>query len=364
MGRSPPPETHLPAPRARPLWPQRRRGWLRSLRLRALLVTVAVALWPLAVWQELGWRAWLAQVLPVALGLGWWLGWRMVRPIELLNDQAQRRSGPAADDFDLDPHRSDEFGELAASLNGLLHRLDQRSQANARFTADVAHELKNQLAAVRGVAERLRDGPPSAERAARLAEILLGSSRRLNELVSDLLELTRAEAGMPGETRQRVDLASLCTALVAQLAADPRWSERLTLTASAPQSLYADGVAVRLEAAIRNLIENACHFAVRHVAVHVESSGDRVRITVADDGPGVPPEQANQVFERFYTTRPGQGTGLGLPLVRAIAEGHGGVAMLLPVREGATFALELPLATELETGAPAAPARMSDTNLV
>ncbi|MBK7973881.1 MAG: HAMP domain-containing histidine kinase [Deltaproteobacteria bacterium] len=284
-------------------------------------------------------------VLPVALVLAWWLGWRMVRPIEELREQVLEKAALAAPGADLHLARRDEFGDLAAAFNSLLASLESRARANEAFVADLAHETKNPVAAIRTAAESLAAGAVDAERAQRLSKVLGDSSARLDRVVTQFLELARAEAGMRDEPREDVDLAALARALVERARADERHAG-VTVTCEADTAAPVNGVAERLEAALRNLLDNALDFAGAggEVRVAVEARADAVAVTVADTGPGIDAEALPRVFERFFTTRRSRrGTGLGLALVRAIAEAHGGsVRVASPPGSGAVFVLEIP----------------------
>ncbi len=250
-----------------------------------------------------------------AVLLGLWLGFDLVRPIRSLRRQVQSRTAGASEPISLP--RRDELGELAEAFNRLLAALDERSQANEAFTADLVHELKNPVAAVRTCAESLSKGKPlTGERAARLARILGDSAARMEQIVGGVLELAHAEAGL-SEARSQVDLRALVEGIAARLGV-----ERFTLEGSAT----VVGAPGALETAALNLMLNASQ-AGDHVEVHLRRSKGFVELEVADDGPPVPPEVAAHIFERFYTTREG-GTGLGLPLCRAIAEAHGGALTL------------------------------------
>ena len=288
-------------------------------------------------------------VLPVALLLAWWLSWGMVRPIELLREQVLAKAAGAATTADLDLPWRDEVADLAGAFNSLLSSLDERSRANEAFVADLAHELKNPVAAIRASSEALEDGTPvTEERARRLAAILGDSSRRLDRLVTQFLELARAEAGMPDEERSTVDLAELARGIGRELGRDERWSG-IRFVVDAPEAAPITGVPTRLESAIRNLAVNAASFAREEVGIHLEPLGTRgpgggIRIRVTDDGPGIDPADLPRVFDRFFTTRGGaRGTGLGLALVRAIVDAHGGrVRAESPPGAGASFEIELP----------------------
>ncbi|MFN7952371.1 MAG: HAMP domain-containing sensor histidine kinase [bacterium] len=284
-------------------------------------------------------------VLPVALALAWWLGRRMVRPIEELREQVLAQASAASPRAELHVARRDELQDLAAAFNALLATLESRNRANEAFSADLVHELKNPVAAIRTAAESLAAGPVDAERAGRLARVLSDSSARLDRVVTQFLELARAEGGMRDEPREPIDLAALVGALVERARGDERYADR-RLTCSAPDPARVMGVAERLETALRNLLDNALDFAGPggEVDVTIEMDASAVRVRVSDDGPGIPAEALPRVFERFFTTRGAKrGTGLGLAMVRAIAEAHGGgVRVDSSPERGTTFELTVP----------------------
>lgn len=290
-----------------------------------------------------------------ALLLGWWLGWRMVRPLHRLRNQALDRAlARTLDEVEaaspgLDLAREDEIGDMATAFNRLLEALHERARHNEAFVADLAHEFKNPVAAVRACAESLAshgDAPLDPARTERLARVLRDSSRRLDALVTQFLELARAEAGMVGEDRGAVELGALVRGVVETLAAQEEHAG-VELTHEL-QEVTVPGVSGRIETAVRNLVENAASFAGQggHVKVTLRRQGAHALLEVADDGPGIAPEDLPRVFERFFTRRQGRkGTGLGLALVKAIAHAHGGQARVRStVGEGSTFVLRLPLA--------------------
>jgi len=322
--------------------------WWRSLRVRAFFVTFAVAILALTLYNR---RYDLTQlaliVLPCAGLLGWWLGWRMVRPLERLRSQALAQLQAVAPGEDLELAREDEFGDLAAAFNRLLSELRTRAQDKEAFVADLAHEFKNPVAAIRAAAEAMEDGPSDAARLARLSRIVDQSSRRLDRLVSQFLELARAEAGLRAQEREVIDVGALGRGLLARMEADERFaSVTWSCTVDDPSPTLV-GVLAGLETMLANLLENAGSFAGSpgQVALDVRTSDDAVVIVVRDDGPGIPPADLPQVFDRFFTKRAsGKGTGLGLAMVRAIAEAHGGQASVaLPEGGGTEFTARLPM---------------------
>lgn len=302
--------------------------WWRSLRVRSFAVTFVVAGLALALYSR-EYALWqlAAIVLPCAALVGWWLGWRLVRPIERLRTQALEQVEALSPGTDLDLVRADEFGELAGAFNRLLGELRGRARDKEAFVADLAHEFKNPVAAIRAAAEALDSGPADAQRLERLAGILGDSSRRLDTLVTQFLELARAEAGLHAEPRTQLDLGALARARLEHFTHDARFGH-LTFALDAPaQGPQMAGVESGLHTVIDNLLENAASFASSRVELRVQQSGALV-LSVHDDGPGIAPEDRERVFDRYFTRRSsGRGTGLGLAMVRAVVQAHGGTVV-------------------------------------
>ena len=293
-------------------------------------------------------------MLPLALAFSWWMGRRMVRPIEWLRERVLEKARSANPRADLDPRPGDEVAELADAFNGLLGRLDDRRRENEAFVADLVHEFKNPVAAIRTCAETLESGAVDEKRAARLARILADSSSRLDALVSQFLELARAEAGMPNEVRGPVDLAALARGVTTAI---EEGHPEVRFTVDADDAASINGVEPRLDSLVRNLVDNAASFAGKdgEVRVSVHRREGEVVLEVSDTGPGISDKDLPRMFERFFTTRAiggtseptarkQKGTGLGLALVKAVAEAHGGnVVALSSPGAGATFRVALPV---------------------
>jgi signal transduction histidine kinase len=255
-------------------------------------------------------------------GLGLWLGWRLVRPIETLRDAVLDRVERRVAD-PLPVGRDDEIGDLARAYNTLLTTLEDRRRANESFAADLVHELKNPIAAIR-TATDLLPGASEAERRARIEAILGDATGRMEILVRQFLELARAEAGLPHDAREPVDLRALVDGIVSML-------EGVHVEVGGAGRVHA--APERVEAAIRNIITNATGFAnAAAPRVHVQIDGGRIVVT--DNGPGFAPEDLPRVFDRYFSRRGVGGTGLGLPLARAIVEAHGGTILAENLPDG------------------------------
>ncbi len=203
-----------------------------------------------------------------------------------------------------DPHRQDEVGRLATTLNAMLEGLERARDAERRFLADASHELRTPLTALRGnVAHLARHGATPA-----LVADLEADAERLAQLADDLLALSREEAAPPpAEDLSLDDLARRVA------------TEGVTVHA---EPVLVRGDRAALERALANLIENAHRHGRGAVTVTVAGHDGLARLSVEDEGPGIPTADRERAFERFY----GRGSGLGLAIVRATAERHGGRA--------------------------------------
>lgn len=279
-------------------------------------------------------------VLPFALILALWVGSRLVGPLEALRDQVLAKVREPRPIADLRAPANDETAQLAVAFNTLLERLDERRLANEAFVADLVHEFKNPVATIRACGESLASSDVTPERAQRLARLVHDSTARLDALVTQFLELARAEAGMLQEPREELDLAALARARIEHARADERWT-KVRFESAASEPVRVRGVAERLETVVDNLLANAASFAQPEGVVRlvVAREGARAQLAVSDDGPGIAEDDLPHVFERFFTTRRhDKGSGLGLALVRAVVEAHGGaVSATSRPGLGATF---------------------------
>ena len=220
--------------------------------------------------------------------------------------------------------------------------LEQRASYIRSFAAHVSHEFKTPLAGAKGALELLEDHGATMEPAERAHFIqLVGASLdRLDLLVRRLVDLARADMMRPG----RVALRPIAPTLAALA---ERYAERglaVRIEAGAEQAaLPEDALEIMLGSLLDNVLQHAGPGAT--VTIRVLQEADRLVLTLADDGPGVPPGDAARIFEPFFTTaRARGGTGLGLPITRAIAASAGGTVELVPVVLGATFRIVLPKA--------------------
>lgn len=287
----------------------------------------------------------LSAVLAALVGAS--LARHLARPLKQL-ERESRRYAQGATDLTLPVQGNDEVAHLAQTFAEVTQQLDQRRDRERQLLADIAHELRAPLTVLQSSLEALEDGmyQGTPERYRQLGQEVKG----LTVLVADLRLLSLADAGTLPLARSEHDLGDLAASLVTgmQVLADARKVQLIARTA--PALVEVD--APRMQQVIRNLLDNA----LRHtpsggeVEVEVVRSGDRQTLTVTDTGPGLPPGEEDQVFERFYRTDAGRsredgGTGLGLAIVRSIVALHGGtVKAENSAAGGARFRVELPAA--------------------
>ncbi len=260
-----------------------------------------------------------------------------LRPLVRLDRAAAEigRSGDARRRLP-DPHRHDEVGRLATTLNSMLDGLERARDAERRFLADASHELRTPLTALRGnVAHLARHGANPA-----LVADLEADAERLAQLADDLLALSREEAAPP--PNEDVALEELADAAAAEG----------VIVQAAPVTVRGDRAA--LARALDNLVENARRHGSGAVTITVAAHDGVARLSVEDEGAGIPEADRERVFERFY----GRGSGLGLAIVRATAERHGGRAyaegprVTIELVRKASESLGNPSPEELEKGMP------------
>ncbi|MDB5444915.1 MAG: sensor histidine kinase [Phenylobacterium sp.] len=252
--------------------------------------------------------------------------------------------------------RDDELGDLTRSLEAMTQSLSERMDAIESFAADVAHEIRNPLTSLRSAVETLDlvSDPAARER---LLGILKNDVQRLDRLVTDISNASRLDAELSRDQPKIVDLDRLIGDIVGTYQARTRLGEPSVRfqRPSAPGRLVVRGREGPLGQIFRNLIDNARSFSPpgEEVLVALAHVRERAVVTVSDSGPGIPPENLETIFERFYTSRPkgqafGGNSGLGLSIARQIAEAHGGALVAKNrVTEdgrvvGAMFLLTLP----------------------
>lgn len=227
---------------------------------------------------------------------------------------------------------------------------ERRVEAVRRdFVANVSHELKTPVGAIRLLAEAVTDASDDPEAVQRFANRMLTESDRLSRLVQQIIELSRLQGHDPLETPVMVDIdAAVATAV--DTSATEAEAKRIRVEARGEPGLEVFGSQEQIGAAISNLVANAVAYSNdgSRVVVTTRSEGDQVQVSVVDQGIGIPAGDIDRIFERFYRVDPARhrstgGTGLGLSIVKHVAATHGGDISVWSVQgQGSTFTLTLP----------------------
>lgn len=256
--------------------------------------------------------------------------------------------------------RNDEIGDLSLALSEMTEALYRQIDAIESFAADVAHELKNPLSSLRSAVESLgRTGKPEVRD--RLLAIIQEDVLRLDRLISDISDASRLDAELTRGRMEPVDLGILTATLVgAWRAREDEGLPDIRFNEPEPGRFLVHGLESRLGQVIVNLIDNAVSFSppggVVQIGLALVERGTQVELSVEDEGPGLPPEAASKIFQRFYSERPdreafGIHSGLGLSISRQILEAHKGEIVAMNRRDagdaslpGARFVVRLPRA--------------------
>jgi two-component system sensor histidine kinase ChvG len=252
------------------------------------------------------------------------------------------------------PSRTDEIGLLARAVSDMSQSLRQRIDNIEAFAADVTHELKNPLASLRSAMDGL-DTVDDPELRRRLIAVARDDVVRLDRLINDISEAARTDAELARARFERVDLGPLIEQLVGSWETRrEKGDARIAFARPRKASAVVMGKPDRLARAMNNILDNAVSFSPPGGLVEIAASrvGDEVRIRIDDEGPGVPTEAREAIFNRFHSVRPegegfGRHSGLGLAIARAIVEGHDGeidVHDRDDAPSGARFTIRLPAA--------------------
>ncbi len=291
----------------------------------------------------------LTLLLIVLLGLagGAWLAWRFWSQIEAFNQMAMKivNSGNLASRITVTGN--DEFSALAMNMNAVLDKVEKLVQGIRQVSDNIAHDLRTPLTRLRADVEvALQQGDPGKYR--ETLERALVELQRMQEIFQSLLSLGQAEAGTLKIRKKPLDLTQLLED-IAELYAPLAEEKGQTFIATVPSGLEMSGDKQLLAQALSNLVDNAVKYvpAGGRIELVAARQDGRLEIRLDDDGPGIPPEMRQKVFDRFVRVDPSRtlpGTGLGLSLVKAFIEMHQGSITLTQSRlGGAGFVILLPV---------------------
>lgn len=294
-------------------------------------------------------------------------------PMRRLSEAAEQASHNIAARTQLPEYanRSDEVGQMAAAFRSMTKALYRRIEASEKFAADVAHELKNPLTAARSIAESLSLAKNEEERR-HLVEQIQNELNRLNRLITDVSNASRLDAELARQEMRPVDITTVLRGVVTifrDILGDDQRQIRLVIEDAPLEGAYiVSGDEGRIGQVLTNLVDNAISFSPKTgtITVRARSTPPHMEIYVEDEGPGIPEDRLEVIFDRFYTDRPdteateGKNSGLGLSISREIIRAHGGQISAESRFEdgsgpddaplGARFVVKLPLASQTQRG--------------
>jgi heavy metal sensor kinase len=333
---------------------------LHILQGKPLIIRLAYSTQPLTerLFQFIGL---LLLAMPAALIVAGFAGYRVagkaLNPLEEMARRTEQITAQRLNERIPVDNPDDEFGHMSRVLNGLLARLGDSFEKLQHFTSDVSHELRTPLAAIRSVGEVALQDEHSPEKYRDIIGSMLEEVARLTAMIDTLLTIAHADSGavaLHRTTFKLNDLVQESVAVVGVLAEDKK--QTILVAGNSQLNVSADRSFLRM--AVINLLDNAVKYSPAGCTIGVsvrdtERAPDRatlVGVVIEDEGPGIPEDKAERVFDRFYRvdegrTRDAGGAGLGLAIAKWAVEAHGGAISLTPrLPHGSIFAIWLPAA--------------------
>ena len=237
--------------------------------------------------------------------------------------------------------------QLASSFNGMMQRLDGSFEAEKQFTSDVSHELRTPMAAILAQCElALEEEHLTEDEAKDALQVISRQANRMNDMIEDMLAFSRIDRQQEKFPMEDLDMSALVRETCDEFQMGHEGQLRMEVTVD--EGIVFEGSDQLLRRALYNLLENGLRYGGDdpEVCVKLRQEGERTVLEVSDSGIGIAPEHQERIFDRFYQADParfGEGTGLGLAMVREIAQIHGGTASVSSSPgEGSTFILTLP----------------------
>lgn len=319
-------------------------SWERGLWIRGLMEapetskTSSPLLWMAAVS--------VPPFLLLAAAGGYWIARRAFQPLENITATADAISQAADLSARVDiPPGNNEFTRLASTFNQMFARLERSFEAEAQFTADASHELRTPVSVIKSACEYGETYGETPEEQQETLAMIHRQANKMSQLIDQLLHITRLDQGTELAQREYIDLA----ALAQQVCLEGPWPiDRLFLDVQTPTFVWIDKTLItRL---LQNLINNGFKYGKPegHVWVSLHHTTTEALLTVTDDGIGIPADQQEKIWLRFYQVDPSRGNksgaGLGLSMVQKIAQAHNGHMTLESIPgQGSSFTLHLPV---------------------
>ncbi|GHU77656.1 two-component sensor histidine kinase [Clostridia bacterium] len=305
-----------------------------------------------ASYQDVLSRLALALALAAALagGLMLLVTRGITRPVSRMAQAAEHISHGEFD-TEIPEHGDDEIGRLALSFNAMTRDLKNLEEMRRAFVSDVSHELRSPLTSMQGFLQGMLDGTIPPEDFSPYLTRVLDETRRMNRLVSALLELSRIESGTIPLNVTRFDINELIRVILIRMEQQIEARELEVDVQFRQEPCFVNADSEQIDQVLTNLIDNAIKYGHQSgvLTIITEAAAQTSRITVADDGPGIPEQELPYIFDRFHTVdkarTSGRGTGLGLAIVMRLLRLHNQeISVSSTVGKGSSFTFTLPMA--------------------
>ena len=326
-------------------------GWVTAMQPSPTRGSLGRMSATLGFLQSVWWQFLLAGAIAglISLLIARWLARGMTQP---MRDMAVAARAMETGDYStrVRTRSRDEVGQLATAFNRMSAEFEVLEQSRRDLVANVSHELKTPITAIRAHLENLADGVEQPDPGT--LQVMLGQTERLGRLVDQLLDLSRLESGEVPLHIEPMTLAPVASRVLSEIRVGRHVTD-VSLRDGVPVDLVVDGDRERIHQVLFNLVDNAVRFTPPGGSVTISAvrEGGRVDVRVRDTGIGIASEHLPRLFERFYRADPsrsredGSGTGIGLAIARSIVEGHGGrISADSEPGHGTTFTFDLPAA--------------------
>lgn len=280
----------------------------------------------------------------------------MLKPIQHISDTAEQitTGQDLKQRIPLSPG-NDELHQLAGTINSMMERLDESFEAERQFTSDVSHELRTPMSVIQAQCEYTLEEPRTREEYEDALQVVQRQSKKMSRLIDDMLRFSRMERNSDKYSLEPLNLSDLTDALCEDMALLKH--QNITLTWETAPDIFVNGNYELLSRLLSNLINNAYRYGkpdgttqVRLEVLPSTEGTDEAVLTVRDNGIGIEKEHLDKIFRKFYqadSSRSGRGSGLGLAMVKEIAEFHGGtVSVSSAPGKGSTFTVRIPVTDE------------------